>query len=287
MSPQLFAWLTAVSFAFANISVRRGMEYSTPLTATLVSLVIHTVALWIAVALTVGIPEVAVTALVAIVVTGIVQPIMRHCHYTGIRKIGTSRAVTLRNTFPLPAVLIGILILGEPITPVGIIGTLLVVIGIVFTSWRIDQHLTSFRWTYLLYPIATALITAGVHPLRRYAMVQSHEPLFFTAIVGPVSLLSFAMYYALPVCGEKLVWDRRAFWPFLISGVFETTAVLLMLFAFSLGPVVIVSPIASTTPIWTAILSAIFLREVERINLASVIGTVCVVAGVIAISLVK
>jgi len=287
MSPQLFAWLTAVSFAFANISVRRGMEYSTPLTATFVSLVVHTVALWIAVALTVGIPEVAVTAVVAIVVTGIVQPIMRHCHYTGIRKIGTSRAVTLRNTFPLPAVLIGILILGEPITPLGMIGTLLVVIGIVFTSWRIDQHLTSFRWTYLLYPIATALITAVVHPLRRYAMVQSHEPLFFTAIVGPVSLLSFAMYYALPVCGEKLVWDRRAFWPFLISGVFETAAVLLMLFAFTLGPVVIVSPIASTTPIWTAILSAIFLRKVERINLASVIGTVCVVAGVIAISLVK
>jgi len=286
MSPQLFAWLTAVSFAFANISVRRGMDYSTPLTATFVSLVVHTVALWIVVALTVGIPEVAVTALVAIVVTGIVQPIMRHCHYTGIHKIGTSRAVTLRNTFPLPAVLIGILILGEPITPLGIIGTLLVVIGIVFTSWRIDQHLTSFRWTYLLYPIATALITAVVHPLRRYAMVQSHEPLFFTAIVGPVSLLSFAMYYALPVCGEKLVWDRRAFWPFLISGVFETTAVLLMLFAFTLGPVVIVSPIASTTPIWTAILSAIFLRKVERINLASVIGTVCVVAGVIAISLV-
>ena len=287
MSPQLFAWLTAVSFAFANISVRRGMEYSTPLTATFVSLVVHTVALWIAVALTVCIPEVAVTAVVAIVVTGIVQPIMRHCHYTGIRKIGTSRAVTLRNTFPLPAVLIGILILGEPITPLGMIGTLLVVIGIVFTSWRIDQHLTSFRWTYLLYPIATALITAVVHPLRRYAMVQSHEPLFFTAIVGPVSLLSFAMYYALPVCGEKLVWDRRAFWPFLISGFFETAAVLLMLFAFTLGPVVIVSPIASTTPIWTAILSAIFLRKVERINLTSVIGTVCVVAGVIAISLVK
>jgi uncharacterized membrane protein len=287
MSPQLFAWLTAVSFAFANISVRRGMEYSTPLTATFVSLVVHTVALWIVVALTVGIPEVAVTALVAIVVTGIVQPIMRHCHYTGIRKIGTSRAVTLRNTFPLPAVLIGILILGEPITPLGIIGTLLVVIGIVFTSWRIDQHLTSFRWTYLLYPIATALITAGVHPLRRYAMVQSHEPLFFTAVVGPVSLLSFAMYYALPVCGEKLVWHRRAFWPFLISGFFETAALLLMLFAFTLGPVVIVSPIASTTPIWTTILSAIFLRKVERINLASVIGTVCVVAGVIAISLVK
>jgi uncharacterized membrane protein len=80
-----------------------------------------------------------------------------------------------------------------------------------------------------------------------------------------------------------LVWDRRAFWPFFVSGFFETLAVLLMLLAFSLGPVVVVSPIASTTPIWTLIISAIFLRQVERITLASAVGTV--VAGVVAIAL--
>ena len=51
--------------------------------------------------------------------TGLLQPIMRHCHYTGIDKLGAARAVTLRNTFPLPAVLIGILFLGEPITALG------------------------------------------------------------------------------------------------------------------------------------------------------------------------
>jgi drug/metabolite transporter (DMT)-like permease len=109
-----------------------------------------------------------------------------------------------------------------------------------------------------MYPIATALITAVVHPLRRYALIQSHEPLFFTAVVGPVSLLALAAYYVTPLCNEKLVWDRRAFWPFLVSGFFETLAVLLMLLAFSLGPVVVVSPIASTTPIWTLIISANF-----------------------------
>ena len=46
-----------------------------------------------------------------------------------------------------------------------------------------------------MYPVATALITAVVHPLRRYALIQSHEPLFFTAVVGPISLLAFAAYY--------------------------------------------------------------------------------------------
>jgi drug/metabolite transporter, DME family len=285
MSPQLLAWLTAVSFALSNVSVRKGLSYSTPFTATLVSLIIHTVALWAAVFLTMEIPQVALAAVIAIVITGILQPIMRHCHYTGIYKLGTSRAVTLRNTFPLPAVLIGIVFLGEPITALGLAGTLLVVAGIILTSWRIDKHLPSFHWTHLLYPIATALITAVVHPLRRYALIQSHEPLFFTAIVGPVSLLALAAYYATPICTEKLVWDRRAFWPFLISGFFETLAVLLMLLAFSVGPVAVVSPIASTTPIWTLLISAIFLRQVERITVASAVGTVLVVAGVVAIAL--
>jgi drug/metabolite transporter (DMT)-like permease len=62
---------------------------------------------------------------------------------------------------------------------------------------------------------------------------------------------------------------------------------LLMLMAFASGPVVIVSPIVATTPIWTTLIGAMFLREIERINLASIIGTICVVSGVIAISLVK
>lgn len=59
-----------------------------------------------------------------------------------------------------------------------------------------------------------------------------------------------------------------------------------MLIAFTLGPVVIVSPIVATTPIWTLLCAAIFLREVEHISAASIIGTVCVVSGVIAISFV-
>jgi drug/metabolite transporter, DME family len=285
ISPQLFALLTAVSFALSNVCVRTGFKYSTPFTATLVSLLVHTVGLWIAVLLTSGITQVALAAVVAILMTGLLQPIMRHCHYTGIHKLGTARAVTLRNTFPLPAVLIGILFLGEPITALGMAGTLLVVAGIVLTSWRIGKHLPAFHWTHLVYPIATALITAVVHPLRRYALLESHEPLFLSAIVGPVSLIAFAAYYATPMCKEKLVWDRRAFWPFLISGFFETSSVLLLLIAFSLGPVVVVSPIAATTPIWTLIITAIFLREVETINLASGVGTVLVVAGVFALAL--
>ena len=85
-----------------------------------------------------------------------------------------------------------------------------------------------------MYPIATAPITAVVHPLRRYALIQSHEPLIFTALIGPISLMALGAYYVTPNCKERLVRDRRAFWPFFVSGFFETLALLLMLLAFSL-----------------------------------------------------
>jgi drug/metabolite transporter (DMT)-like permease len=286
LSPQFFAWLTAFSFAVANVTVRHGMRYSTPLTATFVSLIIHTIVLWTAVFFTGGIPNVAWLGIAAICLTGIVQPAMRFFQYKGMEKIGTSRAITLRNSYPILSVLIGIVFLGEHITFLGAVGTALIMAGIVLSSWKLDEQFKDFRWLYVVYPLITASITAVVHPLRRFALLQSNEPLFFAALVGPISLAAFAVYYSTPASQEKLVWDRRALWPFLVSGLGETMAVLFMLNAFAHGPIVIVSPISATSPIWTALLGAIFLRELERLTWASVVGTISVVAGVIAISLV-
>lgn len=287
MKAQIFALLTALAFACSNVAVKRGFSFTTPLTATFVSLAIHSAVLWIAVFVTGGIPTVATAAIVAIAITGVLQPGIRHFHYTGIHKIGTSRAVTLRNSYPFLTVIAGIVFLGEPLTLLGMAGTLLVVAGIILTSWRMDRNLPSFRWVYLFYPIATVLLTTIVHPLRRYALMQSHEPLLLAALVGPIALLSFAAFYASPACTDKLVWDRRAFWPLVISGIFETMAVLFMLIAFASGPVYVVSPISATAPIWTMIIGALFLKEVEQISLATIAGTILVVAGVVVISQIQ
>lgn len=287
MSPQFLAWLTAFSFACANVTVGYGLRYSTPLTATFVSLLVHTVVLWTAVFISGGMPNVKWLAVGAIALTGVVQPAMRFFQYKGMEKIGTSRAVTLRNSYPFLSVTIGIIFLGEKLTLLGTVGTLLIVVGIVLSSWKLDEQFENFRWIHAIYPMITATITSVVHPLRRFALIQSNEPLFFAALVGPISLLAFAIYYATPASKDKLVWDRRALWPFLCSGLGETMAVLFMLNAFAKGSVLVVSPISATSPIWTALLGAIFLRQLEKFTMASIIGTICVVAGVIAISLVK
>ena len=81
------------------------------------------------------------------------------------------------------------------------------------------------------------------------------------------------------------MWHRKALLPLAVSGVCETMAILLLFYALASGPVVIVSPIAATSPVWTMILASILLRRIERTNPAVVFGTLLVVAGAIAVGL--
>ena len=55
--------------------------------------------------------------------------------------------------------------------------------------------------------------------------------------------------------------------------------------ALTTGRVVIVSPIVATTPLFSLVISMIFLRGKEKITVITILGTVAVVAGTIAIAM--
>ena len=285
MSTELLALLTAFSYATSNIAARWGLQYSTPNTVVLFSLFVHAVGLSSAVLFTTGIPSVPRAAFYLVVITGVLQTVLRSCHYLAISKVGVSRAVTLRNTHPMLTVLIGVTVLGEQTNALNLAGVVLIVGGTALTSWRMGEQIADFRRWYLLLPVATSVMTSTVHPIRRYAMLLADEPLFFAALVGIVSLGCFTTYLALPVRREPLVWHRKALIPFTISGVGETMAILLLFFALASGPTVVVSPISATSPVWTVLLASIILRRVENTTPAVVFGTLLVVSGAICVTL--
>jgi drug/metabolite transporter (DMT)-like permease len=49
----------------------------------------------------------------------------------------------------------------------------------------------------------------------------------------------------------------------------------------------LVSPIVATSPLWILLGTGLFLRDIEKLNLRTVVGAMCVVGGTIAISLVR
>ena len=61
---------------------------------------------------------------------------------------------------------------------------------------------------------------------------------------------------------------------------------MLMFQALSRGPVVVLSPVVSTNPLFTLLFASIFLRGVERITPRVVAGALLVVGGVVVLSVV-
>jgi uncharacterized membrane protein len=77
---------------------------------------------------------------------------------------------------------------------------------------------------------------------------------------------------------------RRGAVFFAAAGIFSAVGVVLMFQALSRGQVVVVSPVLATNPLFTLVLAAIFLRDVERITWRIVVGAILVVVGVTVLS---
>src|SRR5574341_860893 len=189
MAPQILALFSAFSFASFTICARLGLNYSTPITATFISLSVRTVGLWSVVFLTGGIPEVDPVAVTLFVALGILQSATSLLTFTGLHRIGASRSETLRNSFPLWSAILAITILQEQAGFAILMGTILVVAGVTLISWRPTVITSAYRWWDVLFSLGAALLAGIAFPVRRYALTISNEPLFFAAVIAVVSFL--------------------------------------------------------------------------------------------------
>src|SRR5574341_1124591 len=253
MPPEALALLAAVSYALFTLCGWFGLQHSTPLAATIVSLLARTVLLWTAVIFTGGIPGFARLALIVFVILGILQSVTSLLTFVGLHRIGTSRSQPLRNTYPLWSAVIAILMLHERASTLIIVGTLLIVAGVVLISWKPDVPPPGYRWWHILYSLAAVVSLAGAAP-----------------------------YVWLSQDNRSSRWHPRGIFHFTLSGFFEGLGALLSLMALSSGRVVVISPIVATTPLWNLLLAIIFLRGKEEINARTIAGTISVVLGTVA-----
>ncbi len=82
---------------------------------------------------------------------------------------------------------------------------------------------------------------------------------------------------------------REFEWKFMglvaLSGLSTTVSIVAQIFAVQRADVVIVAPILATFPLWTLLLSHLFIARLEQITLRLTIGTFVTVAGVVAVVL--
>jgi drug/metabolite transporter (DMT)-like permease len=119
--------------------------------------------------------------------------------------------------------------------------------------------------------------------LTRQGVGQLAPPLVGSFIALGFGTLGFALLSmrSLGRRGEHF-WRGAVF--FAGAGVFSATGVLLLFIALSRGPVVVISPIVATNPLFTLVMAAVLLRGVERITRRVALGALLVVGGVVVLT---
>jgi drug/metabolite transporter (DMT)-like permease len=132
--------------------------------------------------------------------------------------------------------------------------------------------------------IGAALAYGSSSVLIRQGVTGLAPPLVGAAI----GLLSGTL--SLTIVGARglrtnLTQKRRAIGFLLIAGVTAALGIMSSFFALSMAPVVIVSPLQSTSPLFTLLWSHLFLGKLEKITLRLVLGSILVISGVALITI--
>ena len=223
------------------------------------------------------------TAFTIFVVVGLIFPaLVTFLNFASNRLTGPTVAGTISSTTPLFAVLGAILFLGEPLSPAAAAGTAAIVLGVVALTARGAGPRSWAAWVILL-PLAGAAIRGGAQAAVKGGLVLWPDP-FIAALVGYCvsSVTVFAANRAF-VPRTNTAIDRRGIFWFIAVGICNGLGVLAMYAALNRGQVSVVSPLVATYPLFTLLLSALFLRE-EKFGVRVLLGVALTVAGVVVLA---
>ena len=285
--------LAAISLGSGAVSARGGMPGVHPIAVIGVALVVGFVGVTLA-ALAVtpdGLFDVPRDALPWILALGLAQFVVgRSTAYTGVSIIGASRtALFISSQVPFAA-FFAVVFTGETLRPLVALGTVGVVAGLLMASgdsltqgWRTERR-------YLigcLAALSAGAATGASTVLAKQAVSVYDFPLAITSLSMLIAMVIVLPAVSIIAARSRAVrtFDWKSMGFIGISGLSTTVSIVAQLFAVQRADVVIVAPIMATFPLWTLLLSHIFISRLEQITLRLIIGAVVTVAGVVAVAL--
>jgi len=283
---EFYALANAFLFALHNLFSKKALRYSNPATGVISSLLINIVFLWSLTILLVPLANVTAASLMIFVVVGFFQPgLTRLLTYKGIDALGVAITDPVRATTPLFSAMMAIIFLGEEITLPIVAATFMIIAGITLLSWRSGSMQLIGSAVYLWYPIAASALAGASQVVRKFGLAGVPHPFVAAAVTATSSLVvSVLTMWYVEKTQETWKMNRKCFWWFLGAGITVSLAMACIYFALDLGKVSVVIPLSSTGPLFSLILTAIFLRDVERVTFRIVASAALIVGGVLLIS---
>ncbi len=283
---EFFALANAFLFALHNIFTKKALRYSNPATGVISSLSINIIFLWGLTFLFVPLSQVTLISVLIFVLVGFFQPgLTRLLTYKGIDALGVAITDPIRASTPLFSAVMAIIFLGEQMTLAIVVATLMIIAGIILLSWRSGSMKLAGSAMFLWYPIGASALAGASQVVRKFGLAAVPHP-FLAAAVTASSSLVVSVLTLLYVEKTQETWkmNRQCVWWFLAAGITISFGMICIYYALDLGKVSVVIPISSTGPLFSLILTALFLRGVERVTLRIVLSAAMIVGGVILLS---
>ncbi len=283
------ALLSALMFALTFVFVRVGVKSASTTTALWLTLFVNVVFLWGWSLLVYGWQFEQWWEWRYFFLSGVFAPLLgRLFQFQGMAKLGANITTPLTLTHPVISVVLAILFLGEEVTNLGLLGALMVVLGSVVVGAQGGQNptrsLQNVSRIYLLLPLVASL-SYGISIVFRKIGIDIGSDAVTAAAVTCTSSWFFSTLYVLftGAVGE-IRCSRRELGFFVLAGVFSSLGPVLLYAALQFEGLVVIAPLAATTPLFVLLVSYVFIRADEIFTPQVVAGTVATVAGVILVT---
>jgi drug/metabolite transporter (DMT)-like permease len=195
------------------------------------------------------------------------------------RLMGPNIAGALSSMTPVLAVLLAIIVLGERVRGLQLLGLAALVVGISL-MYRVHVDLSGRSWWLLAIPLASAAIRGVVQPIVKFGFAWWPNPIAAVVISYTVSS-TVLIVAALARTGGTIpgIDYRGAAW-FSTVGLCNGLAVLAMYAALKYGPVAVISPLIAGYPLVTLLLSRALLKK-EQVGPQLIGGVTSAVCGVV------
>ena len=285
MRPEIVPFISAMGWAVDSIMVRKGARTSSVLSAAFLSYVVTTVLTWSYVLLNFPLSIVRSPAAFYFMASGTLQPLLARIFlYIGIERLGVARAMPLRSTGPLFSVAIAVMFLAERPAASVYLGGLFIVAGGWMVLYRKAAAKGDWRLLDALYPVLAAFLAGVSQNFRKAGLLILPNPFVAGAITTGTSLTIFVIYLWIRRQFSEVIPSRESVPYFVPTAFVSAISQLLVFTSLNLGDVSVMIPLLNTTPLFSLIFSAIFLRDLERITVPIVLGALSLLGGAVLIT---
>ncbi|NRP46587.1 MULTISPECIES: DMT family transporter [unclassified Marinobacterium] len=278
-------WALASSLMFAGtfLLIKLGRETSTHLSVLWVTLTINVFILSLLNFFFVPSIDIDLREWQYFILAGLFAPLLgRLFQFIGMSALGTNVTTAITLTHPLVSVALGVFFLGETATYTQLEGAIAVMLGsflIGISTQARSLKVPVLKTLFSFYAPILASLAYGVSIwFRKIGIENGTDPIVASAVSVITSWIVLTLYVVF--FGIKISCNRRELSYFLTAGILSSAGPVFLYIALAAGALVVVAPLAATTPLFVLAGTWMYSRQNEIFNRHILVGVSSVVLGV-------